>query len=366
VDFGDILRASMSGMLDFLNGIGNLLRNLDVFGDFCALMDLFNFTCIPDLQRILMLFSTLLAFEMPQLDGLIGLVQALIAPLFSPILTAIMGLFDQFILLVANPLECIVDAISQQLEKLPRSDNPVFNLASHNANEFGASDSTTKGIKEVEKSAIALKEEWVDAPTRGAVEGMNAMSQGVGEALSIMKNFITDAIAMLKEKLRFYLSDLQSLLGEMASTDAGYIAMSMRKMQMVRLISFITALISAIASGNLGFCKDGGKAEAHEIDNFYNNFLGPNMSFSVAVDEAGNLNFREKTDRFKEEYQKALPNRQNVFEFEGKDLTETGQRISQVARALSEPVQVTKPCRLEVTSSEASTLNRYISELNEL
>jgi hypothetical protein len=385
IDLAGILRAALSGILDFLNGIGNLLRNLDVFGDFCALMDLFNFTCIPDLQRILMLLATLLAFEMPQLDGLITLVQALIAPLFAPILTAIMGLFDQFMLLVTNPLECIVDAINQQIQKLPRSDNPIFGttgtdpglegppeegqqdvpgLVAHNANFFGASTESTRAIREKEQAAVALKEEWVDQPTRSAVEGVNAMSQSVGESLSVLKSFIQDTIAMLKEKMKFYLGDLQSLLGEMASNDASYIAQSMRKMQIIRLISFITALIAALASGNLGFCRDGGKAEAHEIDNFYNNYLGPNMSFDVAVDEQGNLNFREKDDRFAEQYKKALPNRQNVFEFEGKDVTD--EQISEVARVLTQPIEVTKPCRLEVTAAEADTLNRYISELNEL
>jgi hypothetical protein len=384
IDLGNILRAGLSGMLDFLNGLGNLLRNLDVFGDFCALMDLFNFTCIPDLQRILLLLATLLAFEMPKIDGLIGLVQALIAPLFSPILTAIMGLFDQFILLVANPLECIVDAINQQLEKLPRSDNPFFpqkevvtnpetgyrevkttpGTVSGLAQTFGASDETFRSIVEKEEKAVALKEEWVDAPTQSAVESISAVSQGVGEGLSVLKGFISDTIAMLKEKLRFYLADLQSLLGDMASVDASYIAMSLRKMQIIRLISFITALITALASGNIGFCKGGGTAaEAHEIDNFYNNYLGPNNSFNVTVDEQGNLNFREKDDRLVEQHKKALPNRENVFEFEGKDLA--SQQIREVATVLSEPVQVTKPCRLEVTATEAETLNRYISELNE-
>lgn len=364
IDFANILRAGLEGMLDFLNGLGNLLRNLDVFGDFCALMDLFNFTCIPDLQRILMLLATLMAFEMPDLDGLIGLVQALIAPLFSPILTAIMGLFDQFILLVANPLECIVDAINQQLQKLPRSDNPFFKATSKNAQTFGASDSTVKAISKFEDSAVALKEEWVDQPTRGAVESINAVSQSVGEGLSLLKKFIEDTVAMLKEKLRFYLGDLQSLMGEMASTDASYIAMSMRKMQMVRLISFITALIAALASGNTGFCKTEGPPEAHEIDNFYNNYLAPNMSFAVTVDNKGNLHFREKNDRLIKQYKKSLPFRQNVFEFEGKDLI--SQQITEVAQKLSEPVQLVKPCRLEVTATEADKLNRYVSELNQL
>lgn len=364
IDLGNILRAALNGMLNFLQGLGSLLSNLDVFGDFCALMDLFNFTCIPDLQRILMLLATLLAFEMPNFSGLLGLVQAIIAPLFAPILTAIMGLFDQFILLVANPLECIVDALNQQIEKLPRSDNPIFNLVSHNADRMGASTETTRAIKDVEDSVKGFNDEWISGPAKTGVEAANFASQSVGEALSILKNFIEQTIALLKEKLHFYLGDLQALLGEMAGTDASYIAAALRKMQIIRLISFITALISALASGSTGFCKDGGKAEAHEIDNFFNNYLGPNMSFAVTMDDDGNLNFTEKNDRLTEQYKKALPNRENVFEFEGKDVID--QRIIEVANVLSQPVVVTKPCRLEVTATEAETLNRHISELNEL
>lgn len=342
VDLNGVVNAFKGVELGFLNSVGNILNNLDIFGDFCALMDLFNFTCIPDLQRILFLLSTMLAFEMPQLDGLIGLVAMLIAPLLTPILSAIMGLLDQFELLVANPLECIVDALNLQIEKIPKADNPFFNKGD---TRFGAEAARISGE--------------VGSELGSAVEKANVFTQSVGESLSILKNFIESAIELIREKIKFYLKDLRSLLNDFSGTDSAYIGLALRKLQIVRLSSFIGSLIAAIASGNTGFCKGkGAKPEAHEIDNFYNNYLGPNLSFTVTVNDDGDLEFVEKN------YPEDLPNAQNVIEFEGESIT--SQQISQVARNLTEPIRVSKPCRLEVTATEADTLNRYISELNEL
>ena len=368
IDLTNILKVGLQGVLNFLNGIGDLLRNLDVFGDLCSLLDMFNFICIPDMQRILMLLSALLMFEMPSLAGLIGMVQCLIAPLFSGLLSSLMGLLDQFSLLIANPLQCIVDALTKQLGKLPKGQatnppplkageqppppqNNIFKVASNATRAVGGKPSTVKSVQQGEQK-VSNFTNTVNSGVKTTMQDANAVAAGVGNSVEILRNFLQNAIMWLKNKIAYYLGDFKALMGEMANTSGGYIGASLKKLQIIRLISFITALVTALASGS-NVCSKETMPEKSAINNFYANYLSPTSPFNFKIDDQGQIHLDEKKSSI------GLPNAKNVVEFEGRPL------VAQVAQNLLQPVMVVKVCRLEVTTEETNTLNQYIAELNQ-
>jgi len=327
LDLLGMLENFLMEALKFLTGIGNILSNLDLFGDFCKLLDLLSFMCIPDLQRIIMLFISLLTLEAPNLDFLIGFLMSLVGPLFSAIFSGIIGLFDQFVLLVVNPLDCIVDAINQQLAKLPHD--------------------PTQPPPQIGKDSILAE-----------------TAAGLDNALRTLKRTLEGGIATIKEKLDMYLGEFKALLGEVGGGDFNYLVKTFEKLTMVRLIGFIIALILALTKGDVQ-CS-GGKAEKREIDAFFENYLSPNGAFDISMDDEGNINISERVPEQADtlaSIPQALSNIENVFEFEGEDVIVT-DAIRDTVSALIEPVRVKTPCRLEVSADEADKVNQYISELN--
>ena len=312
------LEADLKGRLSILSDLANLLSNIDMYADFCSLLSLLNFMCIPDLQRLIAMFVALLtqiAFEM---DGLIGLLQALIAPLFAPILMSITSLLDQFVLTVLSPVDCIITAIDEQLQKID------FDVAA--------------------------------AGTRGLKEGTSNLKEGLKGGLAELNQNVIDAKNHIKQKLEFYIDQVKAMLGELGFGDAAYLKISLKKLTLIRLIAFIVAVITAIAKGQQA-CSPGKNPEASELDNFFSNFLNPNSSFSMSVDEDGNLHMDEKIP---------LLNDPNVFQFEGKSIInpELAQQINSTAVALSRSAEVKIPCKLETETGDVEKVNRWISELD--
>jgi hypothetical protein len=312
VDLLGALEADLKARLGMLLELGNLLSNMDIYGDFCSLLSLLNFMCIPDLQRLIAMFVALLANQAFELDGLIGILQGLIAPMFAPILMAITSLLDQFSLTVLSPVDCIINAIDEQLRKID------YEIA------------------------------------QGANEAVGSLKGGLAE----MKKNIEEAKTFIKQKLQFYIDQVKAMLGELGFGDIAYLKASLKKLILIRMIGFIIAVIAAISKGQAA-CSPGKSPETSELDNFFNNFLNPNSTFNLWVDPDGNIRVDEKTP---------LSNDPNMLTFEGDDLlnTELAQQISQTAAALTQPVAAKIPCKLEVQTADVDKVNRWMSELDSI
>lgn len=313
----DVLEEDILAKLKALTDIGNLLGNIDIYSDFCSLMELLNFMCIPDLQKLIALLTALLARQAFDMDGMIGLLQALIAPLFSPILMGITSLLDQFSLLVVSPVDCIMDAINEQLRKLEyelNPDNPLSQLKS--------------GLKELNDN-IQEGKEYIIA------------------------------------KMKFYIDQINAMLSEFNVGDVAYLKKTLKKLTLVRLISFIVAVIVAISKGQSA-CTPGKSPEVTELDNFFNNFLNGNSPFNLWVDPDGIIHVDEKVVDFPD----VLPDGSNVFKSEGGDLIDisalrAAELVKQAQVSLSSLVQEKRSCYLETTTEEADKVNQWIKELNE-
>lgn len=310
------LEAHLTGQLQVLSDIAGIFTNFDSYGDFCSLLNLLSFMCIPDLQRIIATLMALLILDVPTLDGLISMLQALIVPIFAPILMGITSLLDQFSVIVTNPLECVIDAINLQLQKLGFQLDP-------------------------------------SSPIEQA-------SAGISTGLQQLQSSVTEAKQRIEDKLTFYIKQVEAMMGELGSGDSAYIAATIRKLQIVRMIAFIIAMITAISRGHAA-CSSTKPAGLNDIDNFFQTFLNPTAPFDLWVDDDGQLHVDEKVP----EQAETLPNTENVLQFEGEPLLETvAIQVGEVAATLSTPVRTIVPCSLELQTGDIDKVNQWVSELN--
>lgn len=314
IDLLGLLEEDIKRRLKVIQDVGKILSNFDIYADFCELMSLLSFMCIPDLQRIIAILMALFMLELPEIDGLIGALQALIMPLFSPILAALASLLDQFEVMVTNPLDCVVDAINAQLAKINVKVDPSSPL---------------------EESRAAL-----------------------GAGLLELSVFIQQAQAKIRDKVNFYLGELRALLEEVGTGDASYFLASLRKLKIIRTVGFIVAIIKAVTQGHAA-CSNSKPPEKEEIDNFFDTFLNPNAPFVISIDNGGNLNIDEKQ----------LINPDNSLQFDGLDLVDSSTllTIKETSAILSQPSHVVIPCKLQAVSvDDTNKLNRFIQDLNAL
>mgnify|MGYP001592538571 FL=1 len=126
---------------------------------------------------------------------------------------------------------------------------------------------------------------------------------------------------------------------------------SMEKLQIIRTISLIAAIIDLKRKGT-DLCKSGTNPSASQLDSFFNNFLNPNSFFKLAIDDDGNINIEEPDPLL---YQLEEPNNgAKIISYEPDDL-------------LQRPVSVTFTCAsLGADIIEVDKLNKYIREINSL
>ena len=315
----------LAGMNDFIknsiklfNDLLDMLNNLNEYADFCSLLNMLSFMCIPDLQRIIALLMSLFLSIATSLDGMIGMLQALIAPFFSGILMAITSLLDQFSLLVVNPLECVISAIRTQLQS--RGLEYGYYAPSSSLNP---SDPNTQ----------------------------------IGGGLAMLNNQLIDGSNKIKNKMAFYISQIKAMMGELGTGDAAYLQSKMQALTLVRMIAFVIAIITALSKGHAA-CSSSKTPEQSELDNFFQNFLGPQTPFNIYTGPDGQIHVDEKMPVDIS----PLSDTGNMVQFDGQPLIDP-MVIQRLQQKLVEPIRIA-PCKLEVTVDNATQINNWIAELN--
>jgi len=316
------LNKYLKDLLSTLDLTIDLLNNTDSFGDLCSLLNSLSFMCVPDLQRIIATLMSLFMLDAIQLDDLMGLLQGLIAPMFAPILFTITSLLDQFVALVTNPLTCVFNSINVQL--------------------------ITRGA---------------GIPAYSTNSGPPSQQQ-LNSSLSQLASQLQEATSRIQGKLDFYVKQVKALTGEMGSNDTAYLRSKMKLLQIVRMIVFIKAIITAMMKGHAA-CSDSGKSpELSELDNFFQNFLSPNSPFDIWIDDNSQIHLDEKIPN----RDKVLPDGQNVIQFEGKPLIDPTlvPTVEKIISGLSQSVRTVSPCKLEASVEDMEKVNQGIKELNQL
>ena len=113
------LEEAAERMKELADMLSNLAMNNEAMDDFCNLLDMLKFQCVPDLFGIISLLTMLELKYSNLLDiSIDGLLSTLLGSLLGPILGQITGTLDQYIDLIMDPIECVLESLENQLAKL--------------------------------------------------------------------------------------------------------------------------------------------------------------------------------------------------------------------------------------------------------
>lgn len=306
-DFLKIFQDDIKNKIKYLEGLDKLLSDTSSFSNICQLLGFLNFLCVPDLQRMIsVLMAMLMQFNI-NLDGLFGLIASLIVPLFSPILSGFSNLLQQYEALVLGPIQCVIDALEQTINKLPSN---VLNQTNN----------------------------------------ITSLETEVSSGLHLVQKQLVQANSVITNKVSFYEKELFKVLTDWTNTSNSYSDFALQKLQILRTIGIIAALIDLKKKGG-SLCKEGTIPGKSELDNFFNNFFNKNSSFNIAVDDSGVLHVTAPGDPI---FQLETPNTgAKIISYEPDNLLKT-------------PVQGTFTCAMITSSQDIDKLNKYIQDLNTL
>lgn len=272
-----ILEEMVNQYLKQLSFIINLLNATDVYADACPLLAAMSDICIPDLQRILSLLASILyrmtVRELTSLD----LMKLLVMPIFQPIFSGLIGILNQYKMLITDPLNCVVANLNGQLSKFQTGS--VINEALSRdlvdkADALGLISGETQRAETLKKLNDARQ------PFTSIDEGITAIQDAGGLAVFHLRRLMVVGIFEIESLLDELKSELASFLGINERETVEFLLNQYQKLLIFRLISFISALVKALTSGfNCDF-NDPAKAE-DTVGKFLSDFLGPNAPVIV-------------------------------------------------------------------------------------
>lgn len=316
IDFIANLEDDIRAKIEFLTDLDNLIGNVDVYGDICRLIGFLNFMCVPDLQRMISVLMGLLMKYTLSLDGLFDVIASLIVPLFAPIIMGVFNLLAQYEKLVLLPIDCVIDSLEENLRRLSVDAGPI--------------DTT--------------------GPIGTVTERLEDTQSDIRAGLGLLREKLVNADEHIKSKLAFYLDQINKLLGDWNGDSVSYLTFGLEKLQIVRLIALISAIIDLKRKGG-ELCLEGERPTIPELDNFFNNFLNPNSFFKLTVDDKGDVRVEEPD----------LPT--YVLEDD-----ENGAKIISYEpdNLLTVPVSVRVDCVLQTSPEDVDKLNKLIRELDKV
>jgi len=311
----DLYFADIKARIGMLSDLDKLLGDIEVFKDICPLLEVLNFMCIPDLQRLIsILMASIMKVNVSLLD-LFGLIIALIMPLVMPMLSGLVHMLDQFSVLVISPVDCMLDVMLEQLNKL---------------NVGGITQQQIDELKELKNS--------------------NTLEGGVlvGVGLQELYKATIDGRNYASSKLNFYTTALEKAITDVTGNNQNYMKLASQKLRVVQLIKFIISIIELQRKGGT-LCQPGQTPSERELDTFFRDFLNPNSFVQVSVDPDGNIRLEEPEEVL---YQIEEPSKgAKILIYEPDDL-------------LQKPVAMAFKCSFHTSPSDIEKINTWIKELN--
>jgi hypothetical protein len=165
---------------------------------------------------------------------------ALVSALFQPILIDLRGLFDQYGQLVLGVIECVIDALQYQAQRLG-----------------------------VESSAV---------------EKLGELSESLTTGVTWIKDVVAEGKDFLEEKVDMLDQQINSFFGEWFNKSYESAQFSAAKLRITRVLGLINALIQFKSLGNI--C-DGKNFSAEELSVFVNTYIAPSTSLKISVGDDG-------------------------------------------------------------------------------
>jgi len=93
-------------------------KSNEVFADICELLKFLNFMCLPDLFGLVFMIQSLIQEYTWEWKDIRITFFSLLGKMMTPTLTPLIGLIDRYIQLAIMPIECVLDALDAQIQKL--------------------------------------------------------------------------------------------------------------------------------------------------------------------------------------------------------------------------------------------------------
>jgi hypothetical protein len=258
----DIFDAQYQSSIDFILDLYNLLvgdHSVEVFADFCSLFRVLNFQCLPDLYGMIMMLSSLIRkYSMTWKDLKLTL-SDILGAMFGPTLSPLLGLMDKYIQLIVAPVECVIDSINAELQKIDVAE--AWQLAT-----TGKSDGGTFGAIDTDK-----------------------VTETVSGPLLTLRKYLKDANEEVEATYAKLRRDIREALGLQNEMDRQMFDLAYHIEMCTRLIGLIQALILAIQQGVI-VC---GSEETEDFENFMNNYVSTQFDLDI-VFEGGKMKTKPK------------------------------------------------------------------------
>ncbi len=222
-------------------------KSIGVFADFCNLFKFLSFMCVPDLYSMILVLSKLMtkyAITMAQTKTSF---MAIIGNISGPALTPLAGIMDKYLQLIIAPMECVVAVLDTQLQKIDVN--------------------------------------------QGIAQGMSGKEQGRSFSLDSvkgpllgLKQYLQDGIDEVRFEFQKLDDSMKDLLGIKKLMDKQMFDITYNIQQLKNFIGLIQAIILARNEGVI-ICN--ANQEEEGLQNFINNYIGPNSNLSVTINNTG-------------------------------------------------------------------------------
>ena len=252
----DYLNAMYQKLLDFLK----LFQITDISQDVCMLLSFFNFMCIPDLAALLAMLNFLImdivnAIKSMTLEGGILMLWGLLAPLFTPFFIGLEAMLEQWIKTILAPIDCIIDSILLQLEKLENFAEELQFSFQYQKMEIPIK--TNNNMVPGQKMEFYYPDPTPSGPLFEAGQGMEDAMEKMSDALSGLKDSIHAPLVEVinialqgRDKLLDKWYEVRDMLISMMGLDLDYAdiiaemtAMVKRIMRLVSIVAFIITVM---------------------------------------------------------------------------------------------------------------------------
>jgi len=251
-DFLNVLEQDINNKLASLLSIFDLFNNTDIFNDICALVNLLSFQCVPDLVAILAALKALLCKFAVNLDDIDGFITALLSMFLAPMFSGLMALIDQYVQLIMDPLDCIINNSILQMSKL--NVNGVLD------NEIRSLENLQFTTREIVTGKAQLAKDAVRKVNTEINEVQSTFQQEVEQGVRSSLGYLNEYMIKARSLARAKLNDLNSELGAFLASESNDLDNKVTNaehfLRVTRLIGFVTALIQANSLGEL--CRKGG------------------------------------------------------------------------------------------------------------
>lgn len=297
-----------------------------------------------------------------------------------------------------NMLGPVADAIKRKNQEDQEAiENAAAELRAIKASSSNVDGSDPAAVERYNAQKAAAEDKYRRAIDQKTLSELGRINKTIDTTVFNLKSSLFTLIGFLREAAQtiegFFqdvFDELKKVMGAYVGGGDSFIEQLFKKMSLVKMIAFISAIISAFANG----LKCGEDDEDIKIEGF----LPQEQGFKIWTDDEGAIHIEEeekdftsaiesmvaaagqaasslattdssKVDSKKQEDEGTRPESEDsrqrlrsLIEFTGDPVLDT--QIARTTEALLNPVNVTFRCPLQTRVSQAEKVNKWIEELN--